>query len=88
MIEYQNKFDDKVEVSKLIVDYSQSGDCAEDVDNWQTLRLESVSNGIAPFIRISLPEGGHFSVSDIHDLEEIFKDFEEKLNYNENSSNQ
>ena len=39
---------DRIEVSKLIVDYTQPGDCAEDVENYQTIRLESENNGTAP----------------------------------------
>ena len=81
MIEFENKFGDEVEVSKIIIDYTQPGDCAEDRENYQTLRLESESNGVAPFIRISLVDCDHFSISDIDDLKKIFEDFEEKMNW-------
>ena len=35
---------ERIEVSKLIVDYTQCGDCAESVDEYQTIRLESENN--------------------------------------------
>ena len=81
MIEFENKFGDEVEVSKIIIDYTQPGDCAEDREKYQTLRLESESNGTAPFIRISLPDCNHFSISGIDDLKKIIEDFEEKMNW-------
>lgn len=89
MIEYMNKYGDEVKVSKIIIEYTQPGDCAENADNFQTIRLESVDNGIAPFIRISLVDCDHFSISGIKDLQKIIKDFEEKMNWpnEENSCN-
>lgn len=81
MIEFENKFGDEVEVSKIIIDYTQHGDCAEDREKYQTLRLESESNGIAPFIRMSLIDCDHFSISGIDDLKVIIKDFEERMNW-------
>lgn len=87
MIEFENKFGDEVEVSKIIIDYTQPGDCAENREKYQTLRLESESNGAAPFIRIGLVNCDHFSVSDIDDLKKIFEDFEEKMNWPENDKN-
>lgn len=87
MIEFENKFGDEVEVSKIIIDYTQPGDCAEDREKYQTLRLESESNGVAPFIRISLIDCDHFSISGIDDLKKIIEDFEEKMNWPENGKN-
>lgn len=84
MIEYQNKFKDGVEVSKIIIEYSQFGDCDENRENIQTLRLESVSNGVAPFIRMSLVDCDHFSIDGINDIKNIIEDFEEKMNWPEN----
>lgn len=84
MIEFENKFGEEVEVSKIIIDYTQPGDCAEDREKYQTLRLESESNGVAPFIRISLVDCDHFSISGIDDLKKIIEDFEEKMNWPEN----
>ena len=83
MIEFENKFKD-VEVSKIIIDYTQPGDCEEDRENYQTLRLESVYNGSAPFIRMSLVDCNHFSIDGIDDLKKIIEDFKEKMNYPEN----
>lgn len=87
MIEFENKFGDEVEVSKIIIDYTQPGDCAEDREKYQTLRLESESNGTAPFIRISLVDCDHFSIDGINDIKKIIEDFEEKMNYPENDKN-
>lgn len=84
MIEFENKFGEEVEVSKIIIDYTQPGDCVEDREKYQTLRLESESNGVAPFIRISLVDCDHFSISGIDDLKKIIEDFEEKMNWPEN----
>lgn len=87
MIEFENKFGEEVEVSKIIIDYTQPGDCEEDREKYQTLRLESVNNGVAPFIRISLVDCDHFSISGIEDLQKIVKDFEEKMNWPEDEEN-
>ena len=81
MIEFENKFGDEVEVSKIIIDYTQPGDCAEDREKYQTLRLESESNGVAPFIRMSLVDCDYFSIDGIDDIKKIIEDFEEKMNW-------
>lgn len=70
-------------VSKLIVEYAQEGDCEQDSDEVQVLRLETADGGAGPFIRMSIPEGKFFSVSDIEELKVIFDDFAERLNYTE-----
>lgn len=75
--------EDVPQVTKVIVEYSQPGDCESDDE--QILRLEAVDNGVAPFIRISTPSG-YFSVADLNDLKPIFEDFKEKVNYEEKDS--
>ena len=88
MLEYGLGTDEKPGVTKLIVEYCQPHDSEADEDDWQTIRLESVDNGVAPFIRISTPTG-YFSIADLDDLKPIFEDFKEKVNYEEkNSCNQ
>lgn len=77
---------DKPTVSKLIVEYTQDGDCEQDRDVVQTLRLETADGGGGPFIRMSIVEGDYFSVTDISELEPIFKDFKERLNYTEDDN--
>ena len=52
-------------VSKLIVEYTQEGDCEQDDEEVQILRLETADGGGGPFIRMSIPEGKFFSVSNI-----------------------
>ena len=72
-------------VSKLMVEYTQKPDCDSGDDDWQVIRLESVDNGCAPFIRISMPEDGcgFWSIEDGVDLEKLVQDFNERLNYKE-----
>jgi len=82
---YDGKGEDGPQVTKVIVEYSQPGDCCEPDDNKQVLRLKAMDNGTAPFIRISTPSG-HFSISDLDDLKPIFEDFKEKVNYEEKDS--
>lgn len=72
-----------IEVSKVTVSYTQMGDCCEDADNIQTLTLTSEDNGTAPFIRMSITEGDHFSIDGINDLQKILSDFNQRLNYKE-----
>lgn len=84
MIKFCKNFEN-VEVSKVIVEYTQEGDCCEDRDNIQVLRLETEDGGGGPFIRISTPEG-HWSVSNYEDLKEIFDDFKEKVNYEDRNN--
>lgn len=78
---------DSVRVTKVAIDYGQPGDCCENEDDWQTLRLETADGGGGPFVRMSLVGCDHYSVTDIHDLEEIFKDFEEKVNFIQDETN-
>ena len=73
-------------VSKLIVEYTQEGDCEQDRDEVQVLRLETEDGGAGPFIRMSIPEGKFFSVSNVEELKVIFDDFEERLNYTEDDN--
>lgn len=82
---YESNGEDGFQVTKVIVEYSQPGDCYESYDDKQVLRLEAVDNGVAPFIRISTPSG-HFSIADLDDLKPIFEDFKEKVNYEEKDS--
>lgn len=37
MIEFENKFEEEIEVSKIIIDYTQPGDCAEDRESIKRL---------------------------------------------------
>ena len=85
MMKWYDDEEDGPQVTKVIVEYSQSGDCCESYDDEQVLRLEAVDNGVAPFIRISTPTG-YFSISDLDDLKPIFEDFKEKVNYEEKDS--
>ena len=84
MMKWYDNEEDGPQVTKVIVEYSQPGDCcAPHVE--QVIRLEARDNGVAPFIRISTPSG-YFSVADLDDLKLIFEDFKEKVNYEEKDS--
>ena len=78
--------DDRILVQKITVEYGQPGDCEDEDDSWQTLVLTTESNGVAPFIRMSLKDCDHFSLEGIEELQEIFEDFKEKVNYEEKDS--
>ena len=80
MMKWYNSENDKPCVTKVIVEYSQLGDCFDEEDSEQILRLEAVDNGIAPFIRMSTPSG-YFSISNINDLKPLIDDFYKKVNY-------
>lgn len=75
---------DEFAVSQLKVTYDSIPDCCADSDDdYQNLILESVDNGVAPFIRMRIEGCGYWSVSDVSDLFPIFNDFNEKLNYHD-----
>ena len=59
--------------------YTQDPDCCQDRGDFQRIKLETVNNGVASFIRISLPDGGYWSISDEHDLENLLKDFKSRF---------
>ena len=76
---------DDICVGKLSTEYIQNDDCEGDRDRIQCLKMESVDNGIAPFIRLSIPQGeglpGYWSIDGIDDMKKIINDFEKRLNY-------
>lgn len=58
--------------------YSQNADTADDPDNFQVIKIETVSNGVGSYINISLPEGGHWSIDDPNELIDLLKDFQSR----------
>lgn len=68
-------------VSKVTVEYIQSGDCCEDRDNIQNLILTTEDGGGGPFIRMNIPDNGHWSISDETELVNLIQDFKSRLNY-------
>lgn len=68
-------------VSKVTVEYAQTGDCCENRDNIQTLILTTEDGGGGPFIRMSIPNNGHWSISDETELVNLIQDFKARLNY-------
>lgn len=62
--------------------YTQAPDCEEGVNgNVQALKLETVSNGVGSFIRISLPDGGHWSIEGKEDIDKLFNDFYSRFEF-------
>lgn len=62
--------------------YTQAPDCEEGVNgNVQALKLETVSNGVESFIRISLPDGGHWSIEGKEDIDKLFNDFYSRFEF-------
>lgn len=62
--------------------YTQAPDCEEGVNgNVQALKLETVSNGVESFIRMSLPDGGHWSIEGKEDLNKLFDDFYSRFEF-------
>ena len=59
--------------------YTQEPDCCQDQNSFQCIKFETVNNGISSFIRISLPEGGFWSISDEHEFENLIKDFKSRF---------
>ena len=82
---YNPKKPDLTWVEDISVTYNQNDDCCGDNDEVQAITLTSVNNGIAPFIRISIPTDGpgYWSISDINDLKLIVEDFEKRINFHE-----
>ena len=59
--------------------YTQDPDCCQDPDDIQCIKFETVNNGVSSFIRISLPEGGYWSISDEHEFEDLIQDFKSRF---------
>jgi hypothetical protein len=49
----------------------------------QVLKLETVSNGVSSFIRLSLPDGGHWSRDGKEDLDALFEDFKSRFEFDD-----
>ena len=63
--------------------YTQEPDCEEgEMGPIQVLKLETISNGVSSFIRMSLPDGGYWSINGKEDLDELFKDFYSRFEFN------
>ena len=59
--------------------YTQDPDCCQDPDDIQRIKFETVNNGVSSFIRISLPAGGYWSISDEHEFEDLLQDFKSRF---------
>ena len=64
--------------------YTQEPDCEEgEMGPIQVLKLETVSNGVSSFIRLSLPDGGHWSMDGKEDLDALFEDFKSRFEFDD-----
>lgn len=62
--------------------YTQDPDSAESENgNVQALKLETVSNGAGSFIRMSLPDGGHWSIEGKEEIDKLFDDFYSRFEF-------
>lgn len=82
MIPFQNIDNmNEVNVSNVIVEYQQEGDCMEP-DAFQVLTLETCDGGGGPFIRIRIGGDGYspyWSINDVDELVKIINDFKERV---------
>lgn len=91
MIPFQETFD-KLEISSMQIQYTQPGDCMEEGDAYQVLKLETCDGGGGPFIRMSIGDNcgssKYWSVDldSIQELIDIFSDFKQRLNYEDCSN--
>jgi hypothetical protein len=76
---YENTFS----LDSISCVYTQEPDCEEgEMGPIQVLKLETISNGVSSFIRMSLPDGGFWSINGKEDLDELFKDFYSRFEFN------
>jgi hypothetical protein len=76
---YENTFS----LDSISCVYTQEPDCEEgEMGPVQVLKLETISNGVSSFIRMSLPDGGFWSINGKEDLDELFKDFYSRFEFN------
>lgn len=78
-----NYNDNNVKVEKVSVTYYQPGDCCQSEDEYQYITLTTEDGGGGPFIRISIPDNGIWSITDETELVKLIKDFQTRVNYDE-----
>lgn len=74
-------YDSSFSLDSICCTYSQDPDCAQSSDECQVIKLETCSNGVSSFIRISLPEGGYWSIDGEKDLMDLLKDFKTRFEF-------
>lgn len=77
---YENTFS----LDSISCVYTQEPDCEEgEMGPIQVLKLETISNGVSSFIRLSLPDGGHWSIDGKEDLDALFEDFKSRFEFDD-----
>ena len=76
-------YDNSFSLDSICCTYSQKPDCAQSSEVCQVIKLETYSNGVSSFIRISLPEGGYWSIDGEKDLMDLLKDFKSRFEQDE-----
>jgi hypothetical protein len=77
-------YKDNFSLDSISCVYSQEPDCEEgEMGPIQVLKLETISNGVSSFIRLSLPDGGHWSIDSKEDLDTLFEDFNSRFEFND-----
>lgn len=85
MIEFGYK-EKEVTVDDVSITYIQDPDTEQNKDDdFQRITLKTVDTGFGPFIRLSIPDNTFWSISDVSEIVKIFEDFNEKVNYHENT---
>lgn len=85
MIEFGYK-EKEVTVDDVSITYIQDPDTEQNKDDdFQRITLKTVDTGFGPFIRLSIPDNTFWSISDVSEIVQIFEDFNEKVNYRENT---
>lgn len=76
-------YKDTFSLNSISCVYTQEPDCEEgETSPIQVLKLETISNGVSSFIRLSLPDGGHWSIDNKEDLDALFEDFYSRFEFN------
>jgi hypothetical protein len=70
-------------IENIAITYSQDPDCEQNDTEVQVIKFETVSNGIASFFRMSLPQGGYWSFCNEEELLNIFRDFRSRFEQKE-----
>lgn len=70
---------DRLWLDSISCTYSQSADCWQSQNESQYIKFETVDNGCDSFIRMSLPNGGFWSIDDKDELVRLLDDFQSRF---------
>lgn len=66
-------------IDSIACTYTQSADCCQDQDESQCIKFETMDNGTGIFIRMSLPNGGFWSLDGKEELVRLLDDFQSRF---------